>query len=60
VESRAWFKQEESGELLGALLIKRWDEIEISFLGIGLRELYKFAYGEDCATILESVRNETT
>jgi hypothetical protein len=48
-ESKAWFKLEESGELLGSLLIERWDEIKDASLGLGLRRLYVFAYGEDLA-----------
>lgn len=48
-ESKAWFKLEESGELLGSLLIKRWDEIKDAPLGLGLRRLYVFAYDEDLA-----------
>jgi putative ATP-dependent endonuclease of the OLD family len=48
-ESKAWFKLEESGELLGNLLIERWDEIKDTPLGFGLGKLYIFAYGEDLA-----------
>ena len=48
-KSGSWFKQEESGEQLGALLSKRWSEIADSPLGLGLRKLHRFAYGEDLA-----------
>ena len=48
-ESKAWFKLEESGELVGSLLIERWDEIKDTSLGLGLQRLYVFAYGEDLA-----------
>ena len=48
-ESKAWFKLEESGESWGSLLIERWDEIKDTPLGLGLRKLYVFAYGEDLA-----------
>ncbi len=61
VRDRAWFKQEESGELLGALLVNRWNEIEDSFLGRGLKQLYKFAYGEEYEVVTkESIRDEAT
>ncbi len=46
-QGHAWFKQEERGESLGALLADRWHEIESSPLGVGLKQLYKFSYGED-------------
>jgi putative ATP-dependent endonuclease of OLD family len=46
-EKRAWFKQEASGELLGGLLIARWDEIQDQPLGAGLKTLYAFVYGEE-------------
>jgi hypothetical protein len=46
-EKKAWFKLEELGERLGGLLADRWDEIGGTPLGAGLRELYKFAYGEE-------------
>ena len=45
-EKTAWFKQEESGELLGDLLIRHWSEIAGTQLGQGLKDLYTFAYGE--------------
>jgi hypothetical protein len=48
-ETKAWFKQEESGERLGELLVSRWDEIKDAPLGHGLRELYRFVYGEGLA-----------
>jgi putative ATP-dependent endonuclease of OLD family len=45
-EKISWFKQEASGEQLGALLVQYWAEIEETPLGHGLKELYAFAYGE--------------
>lgn len=48
-KSGAWFKLEETGEQLGELLTKRWTEIAASPLGEGLRNLHRFAYGEDLA-----------
>jgi putative ATP-dependent endonuclease of the OLD family len=45
-ESNSWFKQEESGEQLGALLAEHWNEIADAPLGQGLEKLYNFAYGE--------------
>jgi len=45
----AWFKLEETGEQLGELLTKRWTEIATSSLGAGLRQLHRFAYGEELA-----------
>lgn len=45
-EKGSWFKQETSGEQLGALLIEYWGDIEETPLGRGLREVYTFAYGE--------------
>jgi putative ATP-dependent endonuclease of the OLD family len=46
-EKKAWFKQEELGELLAGLLIEHWDEIEGQPLGAGLKKLYAFVYGEE-------------
>lgn len=46
-ESKSWFKLEELGEQLGGLLIDHWEEIADAPLGVGLRQLFKFAYGED-------------
>jgi putative ATP-dependent endonuclease of OLD family len=45
-EKKAWFKQEESAEQLGSLLIRYWSEIQDTPLGRGLKDLYAFAYGE--------------
>jgi putative ATP-dependent endonuclease of the OLD family len=45
-ESNSWFKKEEPGEQLGALLVEYWAEIEDTTLGRGLKDLYAFAYGD--------------
>jgi putative ATP-dependent endonuclease of the OLD family len=45
-ERKAWFKLEESGELLGSLLIERWEEINDKPLGLDLQRLYAFVYDE--------------
>jgi hypothetical protein len=45
-EKTSWFKQEASGEQLGALLVDHWPEIADTPLGLGLKNLYTFAYGE--------------
>jgi putative ATP-dependent endonuclease of the OLD family len=45
-EGKAWFKQEESGAMLGNLLIRHWSEIADTRLGQELKSLYTFAYGE--------------
>jgi putative ATP-dependent endonuclease of OLD family len=46
-EKKAWFKQEESGERLGGLLVDCWEDIKAQPLGVGLQELYRFVYGEE-------------
>ncbi len=46
-KNNPWFKLEETGEQLGELLTKRWPEIAAAPLSVGLRKLYRFAYGED-------------
>jgi hypothetical protein len=46
-EKKAWFKVEESGELLGGLLIKHWEETKDAPLGLGLKTLYAFVYQEN-------------
>jgi hypothetical protein len=48
-EKGSWFKQEASGEQLGALLIEYWGDIEDTPLGRGLKEVHTFAYGEKLA-----------
>jgi putative ATP-dependent endonuclease of OLD family len=45
-EKNSWFKQEESGEQLGTLLVEYWNEIADTPPGLGLKDLYTFAYGE--------------
>lgn len=45
-EKNAWFKQEASGEQLGTMLIEYWAEIADTPLGLALKSLYTFAYGE--------------
>lgn len=46
-EKGSWFKQEASGEQLGALLVEYWADIEDTPLGRGLKEVHAFAYGEE-------------
>lgn len=46
-EKKAWFKLEELGEQLGGLLIEHWNDFADKPLGTGLKQLYKFAFGED-------------
>ncbi len=45
--AKAWFKLEETGELVGGLLIDHWDDVAGTPLDAGLRSLFLFAYGED-------------
>jgi putative ATP-dependent endonuclease of OLD family len=46
-EKKAWFKLEDLGERLGALVIDHWPDFAGRPLGNGLRQLYQFVYGED-------------
>jgi hypothetical protein len=45
-EKKAWFKQESSGEQLGALLVEHQAEFEDTPLGRDLKNLHAFVYGE--------------
>jgi Fe-S cluster assembly ATPase SufC len=45
-KKKDWFKMEEPGSQLAALLVSRWDEIKNLPLGLGFRQVYAFVYGE--------------